>query len=624
MDRLFFLNNTFENLTAIENLFIQIVINLFSAILIFIAYFFVFVNVSKKIFSLRNMSYWKNLTVNLVLGLLFSSVSPILVLIGNRIELTYIVLNQVVLIILFSLFNSTYSYLGSGIGFTISNVIFASSKNVFPLNQLIFVFIFFLLGGLWVFLNRFFFQTKFKSVFWTSILLFLLQFLFILILFSDNQILDIVINLLSNYVLFLILYALSVYIYNLVNETYKLKSSIIYDSDYFVNSSYSALAFSEYIKKTNTQSGLFLTFNFMNIENIIVNEGSQFAENLKKNFIKYIFYNFGKQVFYFKTSENEYGLFVPLNYKEINLNVSVKNNSLIKRTDDDFLRKFEIILEGFPTKVDYNGNIYPVSIFCFAGLYGIHSCDFYELIENNHNLKKNWDSKNYKNLIKLFCKSIVIDDENKSIAKYFKKYHDLNRLTVSLNQQSNISKKNNSKYLYAEISWPSENIYSIKKLNKKFEENPEYLQFIYRNIAYRSIVLFNQFLTENKNNDYFLCIDYPIEVFKKKWFRINDFLYKFSKNDVNPKKIIFVLDSKNKNNFYNQEILSVMNELKRNGFKFAYLNLSKNNFQICKSFKPDYAVLKYDNLPANIKYKEAYFLNQNKFLKDKKIPIINM
>lgn len=620
---MFVLNETFANLTTIENLFIQIVISLFSAILIFAAYFFVFINVSKKIFSFKNMSYWKSLIINFFLGLLFSTVSPLLILISYQIDSSYIVLSQIILLVLFSLFTSTYSYCGSTIGFLISNILFYTSSNAFPVDSFIFVLIFFVLGGFWVFLNRFFFQIKFKSIFWTSDLMFLLEFLFIFILFNQNQIIDVVVNLVSSYVLFLILYAISIYLYNLINETYKLKSSIMYDNDYFVNSSYSSLAFAEYVKKSKAQSGLFLTFNFMNIENIIVNEGSEFAENLKKNFIKYIFYNFGKEIFYFKTPQNEYGLFVPIDYKQINLNVSVKNNSLLKRTDDDFLRKFEIILEGFPTKIDYNGNIYPVSIYCFAGIYGIHSCDFYELIKNNHNLKKNWDINNYKNLIKLFNQTIVIDDENKSTTKYFKMNHDLNGLTVSLIALDN-DKKNKYIFLYPKISWPSENVYSLNRLVKKFENNFDHMQFIYRNIAYRSLVLFNQFLISSENKDYLLCIDYPIEVFGKKWFRINDFLYKFSKNDIDPKKIIFIVDSKNERNFSNQKILSVMNELKKKGFEFAFLNLNKENFKICKNFMPNFVAIKHDNLLMDTRNNKNYFKELNQFAKEKKLSMINL
>lgn len=590
------LNETFTDISKIENLFILIIINLFSAILIFTGFFFVFVNISKKIFSFRNMSFWKSSLVYFGLGFLFSSVCPILILISVQFNLTSMVLNQVVLLIIFSLLTSTFSYLGAGVGFIISNIVFSFTiGDGFLANQFSFIVIFYLLGGLWVFLNRFFFQINFKSVFLTSIALFLLPFLLVLVFFDDSLLLDVFINLISNYVLFLILYAISVYVHNLVNETYKLKSSIMYDSDYFVNSSYSSLAFSEYIKKSKAQSGLFLTFDFMNIENIITNEGSKFAENIKKNFIKYIFYNVGKEAFYFKTFQNEYGLFISLDYKNINLSKSVSNNSLDKRTEDDFLKKFEIILEGFPTEVDYNGVKYPVSIYCFAGLYGVHSCDFFELIKNNQNLKRNWDLKNYKNIIKLFHQTINVDNEDKKISKYFKENHDLNRMTISLVEQK-IEDKNNVKYLFPKISWLSENIYSFEKLNKSFN-NTQHLNFIYRNIAYRSLVLFNQFLVSNPNNDLLLAFYYPLESFANKSFRINDFLYKFSKNNINPKQIVFIFDLSKSKTINNPEVLDILIELKKNGFKFAFKNYSKNKINL----KPDYLLNQHDQLVANKK-----------------------
>ena len=296
--------------------FLTILLYALSSVGIFCIIFFIFYNLHKKILIKRNVDTIKKIFIFLTLGIIYSSISPILIVIMKQVNPNYIVLSQIVVLTLFALFTSTICMVGSFVVFLFSNI-FLPDYGFQP--HILFLLIFYVVATIFVGIVRFLFGNKFKYVFILSFLMFGLMCAVALIFYNGDNLISILINIATNYPLFLLIYAIGNYLSNLIDNTYKLRTSIHYDNDYFVNSHYSKIAFDEYIKTNKTDIGVFLTISFINVENLLTTEGRQAVVEAEKTLIRYVLYNFKDTCFYFKTFNNEYGLFfnrIGRNYRD--------------------------------------------------------------------------------------------------------------------------------------------------------------------------------------------------------------------------------------------------------------------------------------------------------------------
>ena len=581
--------------------FLTILLYALSSVGIFCIIFFIFYNLHKKILIKRNVDTIKKIFIFLTLGIIYSSISPILIVIMKQVNPNYIVLSQIVVLTLFALFTSTICMVGSFVVFLFSNI-FLPDYGFQP--HILFLLIFYVVATIFVGIVRFLFGNKFKYVFILSFLMFGLMCAVALIFYNGDNLISILINIATNYPLFLLIYAIGNYLSNLIDNTYKLRTSIHYDNDYFVNSHYSKIAFDEYIKTNKTDIGVFLTISFINVENLLTTEGRQAVVEAEKTLIRYVLYNFKDTCFYFKTFNNEYGLFFKVDDKnKINLEKSIENNNKNNRTEDDFLYELEQVLKMFPNKIDFNNQFYDIQIVGYASLYGIHSNDFYKLSSFNEDVKKYWAINNDINIVKLYRSNILknnIDETNK--LEKVKQEHDFNNISLSLIKSS----LNNEKYFIPKIFWLKESIFSFDQLHNKFSEDQEKLNLVVRYIAYHSLKLFNQYLIEedkkniNTTNSKIL-IDYPINELTKNVFSIIEIYTKIKKHNLEPSNVILNFNLANtsiKNNSKElNEILSLFNK----GFGICFFNFSSSDVTTFLKIKKFSIVLNKDKEEENKK-----------------------
>lgn len=579
--------------------FLTILLYALSSVGIFCIIFFIFYNLHKKILIKRNVDTIKKIFIFLTLGIIYSSISPILIVIMKQVNPNYIVLSQIVVLTLFALFTSTICMVGSFVVFLFSNI-FLPDYGFQP--HILFLLIFYVVATIFVGIVRFLFGNKFKYVFILSFLMFGLMCAVALIFYNGDNLISILINIATNYPLFLLIYAIGNYLSNLIDNTYKLRTSIHYDNDYFVNSHYSKIAFDEYIKTNKTDIGVFLTISFINVENLLTTEGRQAVVEAEKTLIRYVLYNFKDTCFYFKTFNNEYGLFFKVHDKnKINLEKSIENNNKNNRTQDDFLYELEQVLKMFPNKIDFNNQFYDIQIVGYASLYGIHSNDFYKLSSFNEDVKKYWAINNDINIVKLYRSNILknnIDETNK--LEKVKQEHDFNNISLSLIKSS----LNNEKYFIPKIFWLKESIFSFDQLHNKFSEDQEKLNLVVRYIAYHSLKLFNQYLIEedkkniNTTNSKIL-IDYPINELTKNVFSIIEIYTKIKKHNLEPSNVILNFNLANtsiKNNSKElNEILSLFNK----GFGICFFNFSSSDVTTLLKIKKFSIVLNKDKEEEN-------------------------
>lgn len=579
--------------------FLTILLYALSSVGIFCIIFFIFYNLHKKILIKRNVDTIKKIFIFLTLGIIYSSISPILIVIMKQVNPNYIVLSQIVVLTLFALFTSTICMVGSFVVFLFSNI-FLPDYGFQP--HILFLLIFYVVATIFVGIVRFLFGNKFKYVFILSFLMFGLMCAVALIFYNGDNLISILINIATNYPLFLLIYAIGNYLSNLIDNTYKLRTSIHYDNDYFVNSHYSKIAFDEYIKTNKTDIGVFLTISFINVENLLTTEGRQAVVEAEKTLIRYVLYNFKDTCFYFKTFNNEYGLFFKVDDKnKINLEKSIENNNKNNRTEDDFLYELEQVLKMFPNKIDFNDQFYDIQIVGYASLYGIHSNDFYKLSSFNEDVKKYWAINNDINIVKLYRSNILknnIDETNK--LEKVKQEHDFNNISLSLIKSS----LNNEKYFIPKIFWLKESIFSFDQLHNKFSEDQEKLNLVVRYIAYHSLKLFNQYLIEeDKKNinitNSKILIDYPINELTKNVFSIIQIYTKIKKHNLEPSNVILNFNLANtsiKNNSKElNEILSLFNK----GFGICFFNFSSSDVTTLLKIKKFSIVLNKDKEEEN-------------------------
>lgn len=607
------LNNLVKNILppindgATQDIVLTIVICCLVSILLFCLFFFILVLLSKKIYSLKNMNYKKKLIANILFGIVFSSISPLMFFLSNIINSQYIIFSQIVIFMLFGLYTSTFFMVGVFPCFLISNVLFIlkNGNNYTNIEQIIYIILFFILAANWVFVSRFIFEKKLIYIFSSNCLFFLTTTMISFLIFSKENFVSYFILNSTNCVLFLVLYLISIFIYNLIDKTYKLKTSIKYEMNYFVNNGFSEIAFKEYIKKNNIEAGLMLTFDFMGIEKFLFNEGKGILEDVKKTFIKYIYLCFGNQCLYFKTNKNEYAIFLKIDKFKINLKKSINNNKLVSRSENDFLKRYELLLKKIPSKINYNNKEYNVHISSFCSIYGIHSNSFKKLVYYNELSKQQAISKKNKNIINLFS---FENENNKSydIEKYLlvSKKLQLDKAILKLEEKELINANKNvfKKYLFVNLYWTIHNMYYFDDIYWKINNQID-LSYTLRNFAYRALNLYKTYnLNENINHKQ-IIIDYSIDYLEKQ-HDLNSLIKKLSYLQLDFKNIIFNF------NFSNHR-----KEIKENFYKNIQF-LSEKKIKICFNhfFDMDYkTILK--------KYKENidYIISTRNELNQKKV-----
>lgn len=564
------------DINNIQDILVNAIVNLSISIFLFSVSFFILILISKRFFVFKNKIFYKKILAYVCLGIAFSFVSVALYAIADVVELEYIILNQIIFFFLYGLFTSSFTMVGITFGFIGINVyyLFHNAMDTIAIDMS-YLTIFYVLIGVLVFVSRFIYENKFFYIFFSFVFLFLFMALIAYLIYDYDKFFSIFIIELIDFVIFVVLYLIANYINTLIENTYKLKTSIKYDNNIFVNSGYSEIAFKEYIKKNNINFGLFLTFDFKNAELILKDKGNFTLQEIKKQFIKQIYFHYGENCFYFKTGNNDYGIFLEVDKRQITLKKSIINNKLILRTDDDFLKEHETFLKKIPKKINFENKNYDIQLVCYGSLYGIHANEYNKLISFNQKLKSEIYN-NKENIIKLYAYK-----ENKNELKQLqkiKKKHNLNK--VIFNTEILDVKLNNKKICKNDLIWAEKNIFSYQDLYL-YNFNETELNILIRHFAYKFLSLFKQINQTSNNLLYFL--DYSLDYVLSNEFNVENFINKIKLFNLSPNKIILNFNLKNVDiTYFERVMIDNLISLANKKIKISFSNfdhLNKEKFE---------------------------------------------
>lgn len=560
----------------VQEIIVNGIISLSISLLLFSVFFFILILISKRFLVFKTNILYKKALAYILLGFLSSFTSIFLYIVGRAVYSQYIILSQLFVFFLFGLFTSSFLMVGIFPGFVGINLYyyFVFDQSTTQTYQLIFMMIFFVLISVLVFVSRFIYENKFIYIFLSVVFLFLLMTLLAYLMFDYDIFLSIGILEAINFIIFIALFIVATYILNIIDNTYQLKTSIKYDNNIFVNSGYSEIAFKEFVKKNNVNFGLFLTFDFKNIEMILKEKGNKTLLEIQKNFIKNIYFYFGEECFYFKTKVNEYGLFFKIDKKDITLKKSIYNNKNISRSNDDFLKQYEIVLNRFPKKINIENEEYDISIACYGSIYGIHS-NQYNKLESYNQIQKKKNHEIKTNIISLFDiknNLTLNDNEFKKIKnKYLfdKAILNLEKLNFKYNKHPIL--KNN-------LIWIPYNVLNYEDFLKMDLKEKE-LNYISRHFAYKFLSLIQQYIQNTNYKNELFWLDYPIDYVCSKEFDIDKFIKVFKLFNIQPKTIILNFDMFNfKKKEFDKISIKNLNDLKNSKFKLSFANCKKDKF----------------------------------------------
>lgn len=642
------------DLSNLTDFFLIVLISILFSVAMYVIMHFLSVTISKKIFSFKNIGYIKQVIIYQLIGLILTAgIIPLFYYVNDIINANlYLVSMQVIVFLVVGIFVSHWIIVGMVPSFLVANILYLiKHKNDQFISSLIYMIAFFVLSYIFALISNIFLRrselkkSKSNKSYWLFIVLPIISlFLFLLMRFLGIYIFDeqnllwtiFFVNILVNWLLFLMLVAIGSLVKKILDNTFTLKESIMYDNEIFVNNGYSKTAFDNYVRNNKVRMGLFITFEFK-LTNDIYTENRDvlklLIENLK-NFLKNNFNDIGiknninlkknkknnnlKHLFFFKTKWNEYGFFYEINKEDLNLEKSYQNNYEIDRDKKDLFYLLSEKIKSFSSvPIIFKEKEYYFETSCFVSIYGMHSNNFEKLVEYNQKLKSHWMSKQYKNNIKILNFKDIDDSINKVDFKKIKESYKLEKGYISLNSiKSKKTNSNKSKFLLVPgIIWVDKQIYSFEDIYNKITSLDD-LTLILRNFAYRTLKLSEKLINENieKYNKYSIVINYPIFELAKKSFSIKNLITKIENTNLNKSKLIFNFDFQKLDTVDDLELfIKNLKKLKKElNISFSNVdyqfNSTKKNYDILSpnkiKFIPNYVFIKENN-------------KENKFIKSK-------
>ena len=524
------LNNYILNSSIKWELNIQQILNsilillLLSLIVIFLfgILYFLFYLGFNKIKEIFKTNYFIDKLIMLFFGAIIGFLIPITFsflnsyLLDNNISsYTFFTDNKMILIIqltiifIFSIYMSFFISLSSSIILFIINFTSTDLNNLENLNYLIYLSIMIAVSVIFIFFYRFFVsEMSLKKIIYCAMILYAIYLLIYNVMLSIDFNLYIFYTFIFYFIYFILLkYAFIVIFYNISNiliSTYKLQKSIKYD-DIFVNNNNSLSEFNKYVKKNEISYGLMFKLDIKNLNIIAIKNGESVKKEVENKVIKTFINKIGVNNFFFKDEMNEKVFFINLVSEDFKKEINELFN----------------IVNKLQRKVKFKKEIYEISYKVLCTIYGVHSCDFNEL---------------RKNLF--YCKLKNISDLNKNEIYI---YDGINE------------KYNNDLIKTNEINRTNKNV--SKQIEFMFfeHENNKFIKPKYNNNDYHNIRYINNYAIEQfKFNKYWdidtkLNIIFDIDSLNDQWY-FGYFINKISKEKISLNNIYITPYQKVKNN----------------------------------------------------------------------------
>jgi len=378
-------------------------------------------------------------------------------------------------------------------------------------------------------------------------------------------------------------------------------NSVYSDQHYLVPESLEP-NFINYIKSNHINQALVILFDFNDVNNNIVKQ--QLLDNIHDTFNKNNY-----QTLFFKTEYNKYGIVLSGKEFYINdLNQCFKGNLFSNRLEKDNLLRLQQIINSIPLKYDYYNQAYTFKIKAYVSVYGVHSNDINELINDDMFMLNNEDHLT-NNVIKIFH-SIMTEHIINDQIDYATLTQNINldELTISLEllKVNNLDKV----FVYPRVYWIRKMLGDYKSIIKTLPLKTA--NTLLRNLAIKAIELYAQ--SEYKGK-YDLVINYPYEELNDIFYSVQNAIQKIKLFGIDPHNVIYCFDVE-KIKEWPKNILMHLTEFQTN--KIQYILLNVNSGTVFNAHTPIFATLS-DNVLKNTKKLQKI----NKLVAKQKINVLS-
>lgn len=272
--------------------------------------------------------------------------------------------------------------------------------------------------------------------------------------------------------------------------------------------------FNEFVKRYNVSQALIIS--------LIINV----PDKQKTIVLDRIYETFkDDKVLFFKSNFGTYGLILTgKEYQITNLHNAYLGNKLGSRTNHDNLALLETKLLSL--------NNQDVQIKAYVSVYGVHSCDLEELLQNNNFLYKNDTLSEQHNIVQLFNTNIMTQQiiDNISFATLEQKI-DLKDIDVELE----LLKFNKDKHIYVcpRYYWPKMLTCDSQTIMQQFE--PSVANTLLRSLAVKSL---EKYANNDEYKKYPLLIYYPINQLNSGSWSVTNLIKKIRLFGVDPHNVI--------------------------------------------------------------------------------------
>jgi len=360
--------------------------------------------------------------------------------------------------------------------------------------------------------------------------------------------------------------------------------------------------FINFIKTNNINQALVILFDFNEVNNNNVKQ--QLLDNIHNSFYKNSY-----ETLFFKTEYNKYGIVISA--KEFYINNLIqcfKGNLFVNRLEKDNLLKLQQIINSIPLKYEYYNQTYTFKLKAYVSVYGVHSYDINELINDDMFMINNEDNLT-NNVVKIFH-SIMTEHVINDQIDYATLTQNINleELTISLELLK--VNKLDKVFVYPRVFWIKKMLGDYKSIIKTLPLKTA--NTLLRNLAIKAIELYAQ--SEYKGK-YDLVINYPYEELNDIFYSVHNAIQKIKLFGIDPHNVIYCFDVENIKE-WPKNILMHLTEFET--YKIQYILLNVNSGTVFNAHTPIFATLS-DNTQKNIKKLQKI----NKLVAKQKINVLS-
>lgn len=262
---------------------------------------------------------------------------------------------------------------------------------------------------------------------------------------------------------------------------------------------------------------------------------------------------------FFKSNFDTYGLILTgSNYHITNLNKAYLGNQLDSRKNNDTLAFLEEKLCSLNNK--------KTKIKAYVSVYGVHSCNLEELLQNNNFFYKNDTLTRHHNTIQLFNTNIINQQiiDNISYATLEQKI-DLKDIDVELELLR--FKKDKHIYVCPRYYWPKMLTCNSQTIMQQFE--PSVASTLLRSLAIKSL---EKYANNEEYKQYPLLIYYPINQLNSgSWFATN-LIKRIRLFGVDPRNVILSFNA-NQLNYWPKQIVENLLTLQEHNVRYLLVDI---------------------------------------------------